>query len=81
MTIALGCQFLIERARRGRRAPPLGNPQNSHKLDAPVEVEGQDVARAHGLRWLVDAHTIDADLAGGDDIGGQRARLHETGEP
>ena len=43
--------------------------------------KGQDVAEPHEIVGLVHELAVDADLAGGAQLGGERAALAEAGEP
>lgn len=66
--IAFGCQLLIELARRGRRAPTLGDSQHAHELNAPIERDREHVSCLYDLRRLVDLYAVETNFAGADEI-------------
>jgi hypothetical protein len=59
----LALQILIEDARGGRIAPPLGKSDDPENADGAIEPDGDDVASLHGMPRRPLPHAIDAHMA------------------
>ena len=60
---------------------PLGKSDHLEQPHAAIEPDGEHVAGLHRVAGRLLAHAIDADMAGFDQRGGARARLHDAGVP
>src|SRR5262249_19016501 len=74
-------EIFVERACLGCRAAALAQPDHANDADMRAPREGEDVPGADRLMRLVDDLAVKADLAGGAQLGGERAALAEAGVP
>jgi len=74
-------QIVIQHARGGGIAAPLGKSDNFEKSHGAIEADRDDVANLDGMTGRLLPHAVDADMAGLDQRSGAGAGFDDPGMP